>query len=316
MARLAKSLNTLRAEANTTAPGRSKASDGWIGDPAHASRPSRHNPNKQDVVCAWDGTNDPAAGFPVHTIMRWLAANILRPLYLRGIRQADAPEPWNNVAYFITADETFGWSTGWLPKPYRGANRHLKHGHAAVGVGPDAEPRAPYDSTVPWGIARACAPHPTPAPLPDPEELTMADISQILAKLEALEAQANAQTQTIMRLTASGGGGSTFDFDGDGEDTNYLRLDVIVLPTPEDPVGEAAVVQRVFTQGAWSDDILARGYIPGSASGLMPRGRRFDFSAQRLDLTVDSYTWDPDSPGPLPRGWSVTNLPAIDGAGG
>lgn len=64
--RLAKSLAVLRDEVNTVAPGRSKASDGTIGDDAHQGSPSDHNPNGADVVCAIDFTHDPGGGADMH----------------------------------------------------------------------------------------------------------------------------------------------------------------------------------------------------------------------------------------------------------
>ena len=61
--RVAKSLLHLRDQINQAAPNRSKASDGTIGDAAHASRDSDHNPWVQDgdvgVVTAMDITDDP-----------------------------------------------------------------------------------------------------------------------------------------------------------------------------------------------------------------------------------------------------------------
>ena len=61
--RLAKSLDVLRNQVNAQAPTRSKACDGTIGDQAHSSRASDHNPNAKGVVQAQDFTHDPAGGF-------------------------------------------------------------------------------------------------------------------------------------------------------------------------------------------------------------------------------------------------------------
>lgn len=58
--RLANSLITLRDQINKNYPGRNKASDGTIGDAAHASSVSQHNPNSAGVVTAFDITHDPA----------------------------------------------------------------------------------------------------------------------------------------------------------------------------------------------------------------------------------------------------------------
>ena len=59
--RAAHSLTTLLAQVNKAHPGRSKKSDGVIGDKAHAATASDHNP-VAGVVHALDLTNDPAKG--------------------------------------------------------------------------------------------------------------------------------------------------------------------------------------------------------------------------------------------------------------
>lgn len=64
--RVAESLSGLRRQVNETAPGRSRASDGAAGDPAHRSRDADHNPRVEDgstgVVTALDLTRDPDDG--------------------------------------------------------------------------------------------------------------------------------------------------------------------------------------------------------------------------------------------------------------
>jgi hypothetical protein len=55
--RLARSLETLRAQINTHYPKRNKASDGTIGDARHQAKASDHNP-REGVVCAFDITED------------------------------------------------------------------------------------------------------------------------------------------------------------------------------------------------------------------------------------------------------------------
>lgn len=146
--RLARSLDTLRAEVNGFAPNRSKVSDGTIGDPAHASRPSRHNPNRYGVVTALDLTHDPAGGCDIHAIARRLVKH---------------PHP--ELTYVISNGEVAKRSTGFRWEPYTGLSPHDHHAHFAVGVGPDSDPLPPYDSRLSWGVS-------LPVPIP-PGDLDM-----------------------------------------------------------------------------------------------------------------------------------------------
>jgi hypothetical protein len=147
--RLAASLEQLRAEINTIAPNRSKASDGTIGDVAHASRASRHNPNAAGVVCALDVTDDPQGGCPIHVIAEQIRTR---------------PHP--NLAYIISNGRVAGRSSGWAWRPYKGSNKHTRHVHFAVGNGPDGTPAEPYDDRTPWGVAVPPAGASTPVPAP------------------------------------------------------------------------------------------------------------------------------------------------------
>jgi len=61
--RNALALDAIKRDADRVAPGRSHASDGTIGDPAHAASISDHNPAANGIVHAVDITNDPAHGF-------------------------------------------------------------------------------------------------------------------------------------------------------------------------------------------------------------------------------------------------------------
>jgi hypothetical protein len=135
MWRLATSLVTLRDQIDRTAPDRRRDSDGTIGDKSHRDRPSRHNPNDFDVVCALDVTDDAAHGCPIHVI-----ADRIRT------------DPHPELAYVISNGRIASRKTGWAWHQYTGANPHKRHAHFAVGVGPDGEPRPPYDSAQRWNI--------------------------------------------------------------------------------------------------------------------------------------------------------------------
>lgn len=126
--RLARSLETLRDQINAAHPNRSKASDGSIGDAAHAARKSEHNPDANGVVRAIDITHDPSGGVDGAVLSRQLISD-------------------SRAYYVIFAGEIYKSRTGqW--EPYRGPNRHDHHVHISV-VG-DAHG---YDDTVPWKLS-------------------------------------------------------------------------------------------------------------------------------------------------------------------
>lgn len=112
-ARRAHSLTVLLGQVNALFPHRSKASDGWIGDAAHAARVSDHNPDQYDIVRAQDFTHDPDGGLSGH----WLADALVRSRDKR-IRYII----WNHKIY----EPGDGWSA------YTGTNPHTKHLHLSV----------------------------------------------------------------------------------------------------------------------------------------------------------------------------------------
>src|SRR5688572_1131526 len=107
----APALQRLLDDANAMAPVRSTASDGWIGDPAHASRDSDHTPEPDGSVDAIDLTHDPAAG---------LDCNLVSD-QIKDDPRIDAPGSyiiWNRRIWSGQSWET-----------YTGSNPHDKHMH-------------------------------------------------------------------------------------------------------------------------------------------------------------------------------------------
>lgn len=136
--RTANSLVRLRDQINALAPNRSKASDGTIGDAAHASRSSDHNPWVIDgglgVVTALDITHDVAHGCDVQKIVDALVASCdVRIKYLI----------WNKQILSSTVNP-------WTWRPYTGRNPHDHHFH--LSVKPD---KAFYDSVEKWELPAA-----------------------------------------------------------------------------------------------------------------------------------------------------------------
>ncbi len=121
-------------------PNRDRSSDGTIGDPAHSSRTSDHNPAEDGYVYAFDLTNDPARGCDAHALVRAAVAR----------RDPRVRYAISNGRIWSAARAAEGW------RPYSGPNPHTKHAHVSI-------TRAFRDDTRPWWPA-------TPAP-PNPEEL-------------------------------------------------------------------------------------------------------------------------------------------------
>ena len=150
--RVAASLVALRDQVNEAWPGRSRASDGTIGDAAHQSRTSDHNPWIRDgaigVVSALDITHDPAAGCDCERIAEGIrASRDERVKYLI----------WNRrICSAAAVDSALPWA--W--RPYSGANPHARHLHVSV-----QPAKALYDSGAPWALAVASAPSDPASPL-------------------------------------------------------------------------------------------------------------------------------------------------------
>lgn len=144
--RVAASLDVLLAEIDDHAPDRNRASDGSIGDAAHATRSSDHNPwvkvGATGVVRARDFTHDPAGGLDCQVLADRLADMI----------RTGAHPALGDGAYIIWRSRIFsrsrvdeGWR--WYGDWSSGRNPHDKHLHLSV-----AYLAAGFDSTAPWGV--------------------------------------------------------------------------------------------------------------------------------------------------------------------
>lgn len=140
--RVARSLDVLLGEINAAAPRRNKLSDGSIGDAAHATRTSDHNPwfvlGGQGIVRARDFTHDPAGGLDCNQLATRLAA-----LIALGGHPA-----CRSGAYVIWQGRIFSFDRrgeGW--RPYSGSNPHDHHCHLSVTTDP-----AGFDSIAPWFV--------------------------------------------------------------------------------------------------------------------------------------------------------------------
>lgn len=133
--RLASSLSQLLEQVDLTAPKRDRKSDGTIGDSAHRSRKSDHNPWVKDgeigVVTAIDITNDPINSCNAQLIVDSLVAS-------RDSR----------IKYLIFCNRIISSiEEPWIWRPYHGQNPHIKHFHLSV-----LPEKALYDCIDNWCI--------------------------------------------------------------------------------------------------------------------------------------------------------------------
>jgi peptidoglycan hydrolase-like protein with peptidoglycan-binding domain len=146
-ARRAKATAKLLEQINLVAPTRNRGSDGWIGDEAHASRASDHNPNKAAVVQAQDITHDPAGGCDSYKLAETL-------------RTKKDPR----IKYVISNYRIFSGNAGpspWLWRKYTGSNPHSMHGNVSV-----VDDAKLYDDASEWDIGQtAFVADPDAAPL-------------------------------------------------------------------------------------------------------------------------------------------------------
>ena len=128
---LSPALAQLRVEVNALWPHRDKASDGWIGDLAHQTRASDHNPAADDgSINAFDFDRD---GIDVDRVRR----------AVMGDRRAN---------YVIWSGLIYRRKNGWRPERYSGTNGHYHHVHVSILHGDTFE-----DDRSGWGLATATA---------------------------------------------------------------------------------------------------------------------------------------------------------------
>ena len=137
--RPAQCLLTLRREVNAKAPNRRTTEDGLIGDEAHQTRDSDHNPWVRDgqvgVVTAIDITHDPAHGCDADELAETLIRRKDRRIkYIIRDRKIASSYPKGSVP-------------AWTWRRYTGANPHKTHVHISVSAEKEL-----YDDPAPWRI--------------------------------------------------------------------------------------------------------------------------------------------------------------------
>ena len=137
--RLAPCLVAMYEEANRLAPKRNRKADGSIGDTAHASRTSDHNP-ANGWVTALDLTHAPESGFDAHARARLVVARHDRRLKY-AISNGQIARSYDKPGI-----------RAWTWAPYTGSNPHRFHAHFSVHNTAEAR-----DDLSPWWPS---TPHP------------------------------------------------------------------------------------------------------------------------------------------------------------
>ena len=174
--RVARALIQLRVQINEKFPSRSKVADGTIGDAAHASRSSDHNPWIKDgdmgVVSGMDLTHDPLHGLDSEHLAECLrVSRDPRLKYVISNRK---------IASFDRDD--FKW------RHYSGKNAHNHHVHISVKAD-----KAHYDNVEEWNIDRLVAPSKAPEEKPHVEPLPNLSLGAKGKDVELLQTKLNAK---------------------------------------------------------------------------------------------------------------------------
>jgi hypothetical protein len=125
----------LRSEVNEIAPSRDKASDGWIGDAAHAATKSDHNPDSRGYVHAIDVDTDlRESDLTMEKIVQFLLARCRSGAEKR-------------LRYIIYYHRIWSASNGWVQEVYDGPSPHTEHAHFSGSHTPSLEA-----STASWHL--------------------------------------------------------------------------------------------------------------------------------------------------------------------
>jgi hypothetical protein len=142
-------LVSLRAEFNLAGPNRSKASDGSIGDIAHAQSSSDHNPDETGATPYEDSDKlNEVHAIDVTDSGPWLSGfdfdrDGVEAVRLRHLRGED-----DRLQNIIRNGRIASRSWGWTWRTYTGSNPHDKHAHFSSRYSTAQE-----SDTSPWGLA-------------------------------------------------------------------------------------------------------------------------------------------------------------------
>lgn len=234
---LAPSLVQLRNEINAAHPARSKASDGWVGDTAHAARKSDHNPDYAagGIVRALDVTH---AGIDKAKLLRVAIAN-------------------PSTEYVIQDWLIYTRSNGFRAQRYTGSNGHTVHTHISI------RHTAAAAAAKAWGYSGGAAPAPAPT---GTRGLTINAVAR-----EVIAGKWGNGDDRIRRLQAAG-----YSYYAVRDEVNRL-LGVKPAPAPAPAKKTNAQIAQEVLRGEWGNNptrstrLQAAGYSPTAVQAEVNR---------------------------------------------
>lgn len=170
---LAATLVQLRKEVNDLYPLRDKTSDGTLGNAAHSSRLSDHNPDDDRAVCAIDIDED-LTGSANPTYPRFNPGQAAKSRLVDELLALAKAGKVPQLYYVIYERVIYSRTRGFAPKVYTGVNAHEHHVHVSVYHDDRLK-----NSTKPWGLTPLNAPKPPAVYKPDPANLGTVYLSKL-----------------------------------------------------------------------------------------------------------------------------------------
>jgi hypothetical protein len=246
------SLARLVADFRTAFPAKDRSSDGSIGDAAHQTETSGHNPD--DTAGSRAEYSDADSKAEVRAVDVDSDLRDPRGVTMQQVidRMLLTPADLRRLRYIIYNRRIWSRNTGWQPRAYTGSSPHTEHAHFSGDPDTD-EDNAPWTSVLSF----------------QEDEMTQAETNEILSRLRWLDARVRAITEASDTYTDPGG-------------TVRPQLDTVARKRIEAKAD--ATLRALGVAQADIDELQARPVVDVAAlaAALAP------LLAKRLDVELDA----------------------------